>query len=262
VTYFLEDVPDSEVTLTILDDTGHEIETFSSDIPEKKEDREGLYITADAGMNSFQWPMRHARGTKMVDTDFHERPQGPIAKPGSYRVQLTVGDWSMTQSFSLVKDPRVTTSDADLIEQFDLLTGIRDKLSDIVNGVNSIRALKKQLVGWTERLADRDEADDIVAGAESLTEKLDAVEAELVQAEFTSPGDSLNYREMLFEKLSALPAVVGSADTRPTKQSYEVYEKLAGQADDQLSVLESLHDNELSDLNEQLAALGVSIVGA
>jgi photosystem II stability/assembly factor-like uncharacterized protein len=262
VTYFLEDVPDSEVTLTILDDAGHEIETFSSDIPEKKEDRDGLYITAEAGMNSFQWPMRHARGTKMVDTDFHERPQGPIAKPGSYRVQLTVGDWSMTQSFSLVKDPRVTTSDADLIEQFDLLMGIRDKLSEIVNGVNSIRALKKQLASWTERLADRDEADDIVAGAESLTEKLDAVEAELVQAEFTSPGDSLNYREMLFEKLTALPAVVGSADTRPTKQSYEVYEKLAGQADDQLSVLESLHDNELSDLNEQLAALGVSIVGA
>ena len=31
----------------------------------------GLYITADAGMNSFQWPMTYPTGVKMVDTEFH-----------------------------------------------------------------------------------------------------------------------------------------------------------------------------------------------
>ena len=56
-----------------------------------------------------------------------------------------------------------------------------------------------------------------------------------MQAEFTSDGDTLNYREKLFEKLSGLPPVVSSADARPTTQSYAVYRKLAGQADEQLS---------------------------
>ena len=262
VTYFLKDAPDDGATLTVLDSDGDEIETFSSDIPAEKEDRDGLYITAHAGMNSFQWPMRHAAGAKMIDTDFHKRPPGPLARPGNYSVKLTVGDWSMTQGFSLVKDPRVTTSDADLAEQFDLLVQIRNKLSDIVNGVNKIRELKKQLASWRKRLDGSDGASDVIPAAESLAEKLDAVEGELVQVEFTTPGDSLNYREMLFEKLDSLPSVVGSADTPPTKQSYEVFDKLAGQADEQLTELESLCDNELSQLNEQLAGLDVGIVGA
>ena len=119
-------------------------------IPEEKKDRHGLYITAAAGMNSFQWPMTYPSGVKMVDTEFHKRPDGPLAKPGTYHATLTVGDWSMTQSFELLKDPRISTSDADLAEQFDFLIRIRDKLSEIVTGVNTIRSLKRQLGEWVD----------------------------------------------------------------------------------------------------------------
>jgi hypothetical protein len=92
---------------------------------------------AAAGMNTFQWPMTYPTGEKMVDTEFHTRPNGPLAKPGVYSATLTVGDWSMTQSFELLKDPRISTTDADLAEQFDFLIQIRDKLSEIVIGVNT-----------------------------------------------------------------------------------------------------------------------------
>ncbi len=277
VTYYLPEAPEDEATLTILDGNGNEVDTFSSNIPDDKEDRDGsdqryiseggsfqgsskgLYITADMGMNSFQWPMTHPSGEKMVDTKFHDRPDGPLAMPGAYSAKLTIGDWSMAQSFSLVLDPRVSTSEADLAEQFDLLVAIRDKISEIAAGVNKGRELKKQLAGLTERLGE-DEA-EIIAAASGLTEKLDAVEAELVQAEFTSPGDSLNYREKLFEKLSGLPPVVASADTAPTRQSHQVYEKLAGQADVQLAALEALCDGDLGALNEQISSLGIGFIG-
>ncbi len=54
-----DDDADGEATLTIVDADGNEIETFSSDIPDDKKDRDGLYITAKPGMNSFQWSMNH-----------------------------------------------------------------------------------------------------------------------------------------------------------------------------------------------------------
>ncbi len=260
--YFLEEAAVGEASLTIRDDDGKEIETFSSVIPEDKKDREGLlYITATAGMNTFQWPMTYPNGVKMVDTEFHKRPSGPLGKPGTYRATLTVGDWSMTQSFDLIKDPRIVTSDDDLAEQFDFLIQIRDKLSEIVTGVNTIRSLKRQLDDWATRLADNDSAASAISDAEALKEKLEAVEAELVQSEFTSDGDTLNYREKLFEKLSNLPPVVASADARPTTQSYEVYQKLSGQADEQLSALKALIDEDLAQLNDQLGETGVGIVG-
>jgi len=50
-------------------------------------------------MNSCQWPMRHAAGPKMIDSDFHGRPIGPLALPGRYQVRLAVGDWSTTEEF-------------------------------------------------------------------------------------------------------------------------------------------------------------------
>ena len=151
-----------------------------------------------------------------------------------YEATLRVGDWSMTQSFELLKDPRISTSDADLAEQFDFLIQIRDKLSEIATGVNSIRSLRSQISDWVERLADNESAVTAIDAARLLRSSSRASRAELVQVEFTSDGDTLNYREKLFEKLSALPAVVASADARPTTQSYAVFRKLAGQADEQL----------------------------
>ena len=262
IMYFLDEAAVGEASLTIAVGDGTEIETFSSTIPAEKKDRHGLYITAAAGMNTFQWPMTYPLGVKMVDTEFHTRPGGPLAKPGTYQATLRVGDWSMTQSFQLVKDPRVTTSDADLAEQFDLQIKIRDKLSEIATGVNTIRSLKRQLGDWTERLADDDSAAATTDAAKALAAQLETVEAELVQVEFTSDGDTLNYREKLFEKLSSLPAVVGSADTRPTTQSCAVFDKHAAEADAQLSALAAMVGGDLARLNAQLAELGVSIIGA
>ena len=262
ITYFLKNKPRANISLTILDDGGNEIETFSSDIPEKKEDRDGLYITADAGMNHFQWPMRYPAGAKMVDTKFHGRPGGPLAQPGSYHAKLTVGDWSMTQSFSLIKDPRVDTTADQLAEQFDFLIKIRDRLSEVVAAVNQIRDLKKQVAGWQKRLTDHARGADVTAAAKALEKKLVAIENELVQSEFTSMGDALNYREMLFEKLSSLPAVVSSADKPPTRQSYEVYDKLSGQIGTQLDALTSVVNRDVAQFNALIASLGVGTVVA
>ena len=56
--------------------------------------------------------------------------------------------------------------------------------------------------------------------------------------------------------------MVSSADARPTVQSYAVFDKLAGQAAEQLDALRSLVDGPLADLNRDLAALGIPLVGA
>jgi photosystem II stability/assembly factor-like uncharacterized protein len=260
ISYYLAEAAVGDATLTIADDDGTVIETFTSVIPADKKDRYGLYITADAGMNGFVWPMTYPSGVKMVDTEFHERPAGPLAVPGTYRATLTVGDWSTTQTFELLKDPRVDTTDADLAEQFALLLRIRDTLSEIATAVNTIRSLRRQIAEWIGRLEAPGGDATSLAAARTLVERLTAVEAELVQAEFTSHGDTLNYREQLFEKLSALPPVVSSADARPTVQSYAVYDKLAGQATDRLEALRAIVDGDLVDLNATLAGLGLAHV--
>ncbi|NNE95864.1 MAG: glycosyl hydrolase [Acidimicrobiales bacterium] len=258
VTYLLPDEIESEVTLSFADSGGNHIETFSSSIPESEDDREGLYVAAEPGMNSFQWPMYHAAGEKMAGSDFHGRPAAPLALPGQYRVTLSVNGEEHQQDFTLVKDPRVTTGDDDLKEQFDLLSKIQAKLSEMVVGINTIRRINDQLDSWSKRLDDQAQ---LVERCAELKKRLGDIESDLVQAEFTSAGDTLNYRPKLFEKLSGLAPVVSSADTPPTMQSYAVYDKLAARADDHLNRLKALVEGDLEELNRSLAELPLGTIG-
>ncbi|MEM7094636.1 MAG: glycosyl hydrolase [Actinomycetota bacterium] len=261
VTYWLDDAPEEPLTLSILDSAGDLIESFTSDRPEDPKERDGRYATANAGMNVFQWEMRRPAGPKMVDTEYHGRPKGPLCIPGDYQVRLDVGDASQTQPFALLRDPRVATDVSDLQAQHELLLQIQGKLGEAVECVNGIRAMKKQVAGWKDRLDDERHGEVLAAG-ESLVERLDAIEGELVQRELTTRGDTLNYREMLFEKLSGLPPVVGSADKAPTTQSFAVYDKLAGQIDEQLGAYTSLCETDLAALNDLLNGTGLGVVGA
>ena len=257
----LDAAPGGEAVLTISDEKGNRIDSFSSTMPEDKKDRYGQFISAKPGMNSFWWSMNYPVGEKMTDTDFHERPAGPLALPGVYSARLTVGEWSMEQNFNLIKDPRVKTSQRDLKAQFELMIAIQNKLNEIVVGVNTSRAVKARITDWTNRLAGNEDAAKVIAACTRLAKKFDKVESELVQTELTSFGDVLNYREKLFEKLSGLPPVVRSADSKPTQQSHDVFEKLSGQADEQLAALQKLIDGDLTKINSQLSDLGVEIIG-
>ena len=89
---------------------------------------------------------------------------------------------------------------------------------------------------------------------------MESVEKELVQVEFKSDGDVLNFPDMLIEKMGMLPAVVGGADAPPTQQSYDVFEKLSGEAQVQLDALNQIINNDLATFNQLLDKLKVEIV--
>ncbi|MEM8706719.1 MAG: glycosyl hydrolase [Actinomycetota bacterium] len=262
ITYHLPADVDDPVTLSILDADGDVIEAFTSDIPADEADREGLYCTANPGMNSFWWSMLYPPGPKMTGSDFHGRPGGPLAMPGAYTVKLEVGDWSSEQPFALLKDPRIETSDDDLQAQFDLRMQIQDRLGETTTAINRCRDLTARLADWAGRLDDIDGAADAAAGARTLSETITAIEHQLVQPELKSDGDTLNYREQLWEKLADLVPVVASADARPTAQSYAVFEKLSDEIDPHLSKLDEVIAGDLAALNDTLTALGVDIIGA
>ena len=259
VSYYLDSAPTDEATLVFTDSAGDEVSRHSSVIPTEEADRSGLYITANQGMNTFEWPMTWADGPKMVDTEFHGRPAGPLALPGEYTATLSIGEWSMSQTFSLLKDPRIDVSDADFAAQFKLQNDIFATLGQIVEGVNTCRGVHKQLDAWIDRL-DGGTQSDLVDQSRAVQARLDEIEAQLVQKELTSEGDSLNYREQLFETLTGLRPVVASADSAPTRQSLEVYEKLSGKADALLSDLAGVLDDQLSPLEAQFVDAGVGII--
>ncbi|MCA1592526.1 MAG: glycosyl hydrolase [Acidobacteria bacterium] len=207
-------------------------------------------VTTDAGLNRFVWDMRYtdaARFPGMILWGGDVR--GPRAVPGTYTVRLTVDGKTLSESFDIRKDPRVTTTTEEFARQFTLLSKIRDKLTETHNAINGIRDVRRQVEDLVKRAADQPGGKVVAESGRSLNAKLTSVEEELYQTKNQSSQDPLNFPIRLNNKLAALASIVASADAPPTVQSYALYEELVTQIDAQLQKFNALMTNDLKAFN-------------
>ena len=246
VTYYLKEKPE-EATLTFLDSNGQAIKTFSSVAPEGDAPATELRVRAVPGMNRFVWNMRYSDARKVPgDKTTEDLGVGPVAAPGAYEVTLTVDGRSQSQSFEIVKDPRLAATQENLQAQFDMLIKVRDKLSETHDAINELRSIKRQVDEWVHRATGHSSEQVIAEAAAPLNEKLSAIEGELVQVAYTGPGDRLNLQTKLNRRLAELTAVVASADFAPTKQTFDVFDDFSGRIDPQIRLLKELEDEDVS----------------
>jgi hypothetical protein len=136
---------------------------------------------------------------------------GPKALPGRYQVRLTVDGSVQTQPFELKKNPWQTATDADLREQFELASRIRDTVNEANNAIVQIRRIKQQLDERTKLTANA----DVKAIAEQFSEELTAVEEDVYQVRNRSNQDPLNFPIKTNNRLASLLRVVQAGDGKP-----------------------------------------------
>ena len=255
VHYYLKEKPEEEAKLTFLDAEDNEIKSFTS----KKADAEGSATTktgnvkqgepkvrAEPGMNRFIWDTRYPGATKpkIDDVDVHGF-DGPVAPPGTYKVRLDVGGTSQTEELEIRRNPEADATDEDLREQFDLLIRIRDKVSETYAAANRIASVRGQVDAWVARTTGDSAKDAVSAAADELKGKLEAVDSELVQRDTLGGVDRLSKPSKLDAKIREVAFVPASADYRPTKQVYKVFDDLSGRLDVQFKALQDIIDNDL-----------------
>ena len=261
IRYYLREASPGAVSLTILDSDGAVVRTFGS-ASDSGAPKSGPALSTKAGLNEFVWDLRRPGATRVpgdVTTEliFDSALLGPAVAPGSYQVQLRVGEETFVQPLEVLPDPRLDVTQEQLEAQHALLLRIRDKLSETHEGINRIRSLRQQVDEWARRSSGTAGADRIAEAASALKEHLSAVEGELTQVRARAQIDRLKYPVKLNGKLAGLAANVASADEAPTQQAYAVHEHVAGQVDSHLEQLQEIVDKELplfTNLLEELEA--------
>ncbi|HXX79128.1 MAG TPA: hypothetical protein VEI53_11570, partial [Ktedonobacteraceae bacterium] len=277
VYYYLKQKLEDEVKLTFRTKQGEVIKSFTSEIhqnqrlDEKKatdptdeeEDKEKKdpRVSKEAGTNRFIWNMRY-HDPRTIDGYVASEAvmSGPIAAPGFYQVELTVGNQSLTEIFEIQKDPRVPASQEDLQAQFDLHLKVRDRLSETHDAINMLRNIRQQAEDWVKRSGGRQDHDAIVSAALSLKEKLAPIEDELTQSKAKTRQDTMNWPVKLNGKLAWLAAVISSSQSAPTKQTYELYEDLVQRIDVQLHRLKEVIDRDVASFNQLMRESGVPAI--
>jgi hypothetical protein len=185
---------------------------------------------------------------------------GPLAPPGTYRVELIVEGQTRSASFEIRADPRLAATQADLEAQFELHLRIRDKLSATHDAVNQIRSVRQQLDDWVGRTKDRADGAAAAEAARGFLDKLAPIEQELAEERVKAPAEMLHYPTRLNARLAALTSVVASAESPPTRQAYEVFDDLSARIDVQLERWREAREVDLARFNEAVRTAGLPAV--
>ena len=92
------------------------------------------------------WDMRYPGFKSFDGMILYSSPNvGPKAVPGTYKVRLTYNEKVMSQDFEILKDPRLSNTQKDYLEQFNFLISVRDQVSIANQTIIDIRKIKKDL---------------------------------------------------------------------------------------------------------------------
>jgi photosystem II stability/assembly factor-like uncharacterized protein len=154
--------------------------------------------------------------------------QSVLAPPGTYTVKLSTGGQELTTQLVVRKDPNSGGSEAGIRAQTELLKEIGVRINEAVDVVNDIEVVRAQLVSLRSTLATDTANRDVRASADSLDEKLIAVEGELTQLLLTGRGqDGVRYPSKLVGQFQYLAGGIGAGEFEPTDQQREVYQALS-----------------------------------
>jgi len=256
------------VKLEILDETGKLIKTFTHREEKRAGEEvgpapgeEGPNVPADSGMNRFVWDMRYPDATTVPGLIlWGGTTRGPVAVPGTYRARLRLNGKEWTRPFVIKKDPRIQTSAEEFREQFAFLLGVRDTLSAAHQAILDIREIRSQTNDLVKRLEKHPSKDSVTAMAKRLNDQLKLIEEELIQVKIKAGQDALNYPIKLNNKIAVLADVASSADTKPTKQTYDVFHELAAKLAVQLTRYRAAVGTDLAAFNRAVKTLDVPAV--
>jgi len=244
INYYLKADAKDGVKITILDENGQTIRTLNG--PGRaginrswwnlryEGHRQAKLRTRPAG-NPHVWEEKRFKETAfqgwipLIAWGIEGGEAGPLAVPGTYTVKISVNGEELSQKLIVKKDPNSAGSEADIQAQVKRALEIRDNLSNVVDSINRIEQIRKQIADLIEITKEDKGSEAIIKAAKELDEKILTVE-DLYFHRVLAEGDEKSFRVPLnlYGQLSVLAGDIagGSADFPPTDQMIAVHEEL------------------------------------
>jgi hypothetical protein len=258
VHFYLKDTTKAVVSLEILEHNGTLIKKFSTKPDKKAKDEE---MKLKTGMNKFNWNMRYANAEGFDGLIMWAGSlTGPKAVPGIYKARLTVNGTPVETEFEILKDPRTSSTAADIKAQFDFSMAVRNKLSETNLAVKKIRTAREQINRVIEPMKGKEDMKDVNELSKSILDEMKKIEEALYQTKNKSGQDPLNYPIRLNNKLAALGGEVDGSDYRPTQQVKQVYNEVVEKIDFQLDQLKKVMNEKVPKFNELIKQKQVNAV--
>lgn len=259
IRYYLKEVPENDsipLSIELIDKSGNVIRTLSSDA-EKPWNK----ISKKAGMNTAKWNLRVANiepteGAFVASFD-NSGYQGYQVGPGQYSAKLTYGDYSQTQSFDVLKDPRDEVSMAQINDQQKMLKELYQSLEDLNNSLGKLKDVR----GQVDQMINRENGDEeIKESGESIKKKIGEVENELISPKQETFQDIINFRNKLDVQLFQLMQTIDGGVPPITNGEQELFDSLQKGWMNQKQNVETILNEDVPAFNKLLKEKGVEYI--
>lgn len=282
LTYALKAAPKKPVEVEILDAQGHLVRKLTAE--------------AHEGMNRIGWDMRYAAPTMVTlrtipPEDPHIWQEGrffgmdsrpithwgmevtptTLAVPGHYEARLTIDGQTYTQPITILPDPRVPTSQADLEASVKLQLQIRDDVTKTADMINRIEWMRKQLADM-EKMESGDQGNpQMLKAATEMDQKMQNVEYELMSKVLAASDDKTYisawkvYYNLLWldaEIGAGAGDVAGGDDFPPTDTEVELFHQLEQKLAAATASYNTLMTQQVPAFNRTLAEHSVTPIAA
>jgi len=207
-------------------------------------------LSPKSGGNKLIWDMRYPGFKSFDGMILYSSPNvGPKAVPGTYKVRLTYNNEVMLQDFEILKDPRLSNTQNDYLEQFNFLISVRDQVSISNQTIIDIRKIKKDLQYIIDKSSDKKQLLSLI---NEFSNKLSVIENKIHMTKNQSRQDPLNYGIRINNRLAFLMADSQRGDFPPTDQSIEFFNVIKEELNYELASFNKVLNTYVSQINNMI----------
>ncbi|SUZ95151.1 uncharacterized protein METZ01_LOCUS48005 [marine metagenome] len=207
-------------------------------------------LSPKSGGNKLIWDMRYPGFKSFDGMILYSSPNvGPKAVPGTYKVRLTYNNEVMLQDFEILKDPRLSNTQNDYLEQFNFLISVRDQVSISNQSIIDIRKIKKDLQYIIDKSSDKKQLLSLI---NEFSNKLSVIENKIHMTKNQSRQDPLNYGIRINNRLAFLMADSQRGDFPPTDQSIEFFNVIKEELNYELASFNKVLNTYVSQINNMI----------
>jgi hypothetical protein len=214
---------------------------------------------SNSGMIRIKWDLRYQGATSFpgIILEGGNPAIGPWAPPGTYSARLTVNGKTQTESFEVVKDPRLTDiSVEDMKAQFDLAMKIRA----CETAANEAVILYRKMEAEVENRLKLSDSKSLQKQADLFLAEMTSVADNLYQLRNQSPKDRIAFPIRINDRLTGLRKHLEVGDMKPTQAYFDVYRELSAELKRHLDKLSEIMGSDLPKLNKKLVQLNLDII--
>jgi photosystem II stability/assembly factor-like uncharacterized protein len=241
----------TDVQITILDSSGKKIRSLNG--------------SENRGINRVYWDLRHdappSEAGRGGESSFWRRFRGGLtALPGTYTVKIKYEDREMSQTFSLLNDPRLDIDSEVLKENFKLAEAVQSLSSALSKAEKEISDTKKLIktIGEYATAAKFPKTRPIMKAGRELEKKLTEL-AEKITPDTSKIQGIVDRSKGLSRQVRTLIYTMGSA-YQPVTQAVKIkYERLKTDVTGFLEAFNRFYEKEVAAFRKVVEASGFSL---